>query len=426
MEISNFIDNEYRDFAKYTLYNRAIPSLIDGFKPVQRKAMYCMLSKVGKEKVMSLAGLMIANCQYNHGDSSACGAISKMAQDFVGSNNVPFFNKKGNFGNKFIKEPSAPRYIYVKNNSFFKKVFLDKMLEKRDIDATEPNYFLPIIPIILLNGVEGVAVGFATEILPYNLETIKEYISCCINKKSLPLLKPYYKGYTGNIELEDDKWVMKGKYEIINTTTIHISEIPVQMDREKYLFHLSKLIDKGIISSFSDKSSKNWNITIRLKRKSKVFNDPEKYLRLKQILSENITTIDENNNLKIFKSVEDLLDYFIEFRLEIYTERKEWKINFFQNEIRFMKQKIKFIKYLTKINFKKMSQKEIFDSVKQNLDIPDENIKKCLELSVYNLNQDYINKLLEKINEDEMELKYYKSVTKEQLYKTDLENIKEK
>ena len=423
MEISNFIDNEYKDFAKYTLYNRAIPSLCDGFKPVQRKAFYCMLPKTSKEKVMSLAGLMIANCQYNHGDSSACGAISGMAQDFVGSNNIPYFNKKGNFGNKFIKEPSAPRYIYVKNNPFFKKIFLDKMLEIRDIDASEPNYFLPIIPTILLNGVEGVAVGFATEILPYKLETIKEYISCYIHQKELPMLKPYYNGYSGKIELVDDKWVMFGKYEIINTTTIHISEIPIQMDREKYLSFLSKLMDNGLISSFTDKSSKNWDITIRLKRKSKVFDDPEKYLKLKQILSENLTTIDENNNLKIFQNVYKLIDYFIEFRLGIYTKRKLWKIKFLENDINFLKQKIKFIQYLTTINFKKMTYDDIFHSVKNKLEISDEILKKCLQINAYNLNKNYIDKLKEKIFENQKELKYYQKVTEHELYETDLENI---
>lgn len=422
MEISNFIDKEYKDYAKYTLYNRAIPSLVDGFKPVQRKAMFCMLHKKDKQKVMSLAGSMISD-GYSHGDSSACQAISKMAQDFPGSNNIPYFNKKGNFGNKFIKEPSAPRYIYVKNNPFFKKVFLDKMLEKRDIDETEPKYFLPIIPTILLNGVEGVAVGFATEILPYKLEIIKKYIQQYINQEPIPILKPYYKGYTGKIELEDEKWIMYGKYEVINTTTIHISEIPVQMDREKYLSHLSKLIEKGLISSFTDKSSSKWNITVRLKRKSAVFKDPERYLKLKQILSENITTIDEKNDLKIFKNVYNLLDYFIEFRLKVYTERKLWKIQNITAEIEVISQKIKFIKYLTKINFKKMTYKEIVEIIKSKMDITNDNLKRCMEIKAYNLNVDYIDKLKEKIIEDQKELKYYKNITEKELYQTDLDNL---
>ena len=93
IEISHFIDEEYKNFSKYTLYSRAIPSVIDGFKPVQRKAMFCMVNNTGKEKVMSLAGRMIIH-GYSHGDGPACQAISNMAQDFVGSNNIPYFHKK--------------------------------------------------------------------------------------------------------------------------------------------------------------------------------------------------------------------------------------------------------------------------------------------------------------------------------------------
>lgn len=421
LEISNFIDKEYKNFALYTLYNRAIPSVVDGFKPVQRKAMFCMLNNTGKEKVMSLAGRMILN-GYNHGDGPACQAISHMAQDFPGSNNIPFFLKKGNFGNKFIKEPSAPRYIYVKNNPFFKKVFIDKMLEKNDLDNPEPKYFLPIIPTILLNGVEGVAVGFATKILPYKLEDIKKYILSYINKKSLPKLIPYYKGFKGIIKFENDKWIMTGNYEIVNTTTIRITEIPIFLDREKYLTILGKLIDRDLITSFQDRSSENWDIIIRLKRKSVVFKNPDKYLKLTQVLSENITTLDEHGKLKIFKNVYELMNYFIDFRMSIYSERKKWMIDFLNNENNFMQEKIKFIKKICSINFKKMSYKEIF---KYMLDsgFQKDILKQCMEIKAYNLNITYINKLKEKILENIKKIKFYEEISENELYEMDLKKI---
>ena len=298
------------------------------------------------------------------------------------------------------------------------------MLEKIDIENPEPKYFLPTIPTILLNGVEGVAVGFATKILPYNLEDIKNYIISTFNQnESLPELKPYYRGYTGKISLEGDKWVMHGIFKIINTTTIKITELPIAMDREKYLKVLSKLIDKDLITSFKDKSSSGgWNITIRLKRKSSVFKNPEKHLKLTQILSENITTIDEKGKLKLFKDVYELIDYFINFRMSIYTDRKKWMINFMTEENEFIMEKIKFIKKMCSINFKKMDYVEIVECMTK-IEINKDIIKKCMAIPVYNLNLNYINKMKDKIIENKKDIKFYKKVSEKELYITDLENI---
>ena len=423
IKISDFIDKEYKQFALYTLYHRAIPNVIDGFKPVQRKAFYCMSKLSGKQKVMSLAGNMLVS-GYMHGDMPANSAISKMAQDFVGSNNIPFFGKKGNFGNRFIKEPSAPRYIYVKNSPFYKKIFIDKMLEKYDLDDPEPKYFLPIIPTILLNGVAGVAVGFATKILPYKLEDIKQYILSSIFGGTPPKLKPYFKGYTGKIEFDevDNKWIMHGIYEIVNTTTIKITELPIGLDREKYLKILSGLIEKDQIVSFKDEISDGWEIIIRVKRKSPVMKNPEKYLRLTQILSENLTTIDEHGKLKIFDDVYCLIDYFIKFRMDIYTQRIKWMINSLNIENELISEKIKFIKKMCSINFKKMKYAEIVECMTQ-INIKKDIIKQCMDIRAHNLNVTYIEKLKEKILENKKDIKFYKNTSENELYDIDLKDI---
>jgi DNA gyrase/topoisomerase IV subunit A len=374
--------------------------------------------------ILTDSKIVAHNCDYVHGDGPATSAISKMAQDFVGSNNIPFFGKKGNFGNRFIKEPSAPRYIYVKDNPFYKKIFIDKMLEKYNLDDPEPKYFLPTIPTILLNGVAGVAVGFATKILPYKLEDIKQYISSYIDGGTLPELKPYYKGYAGKIEFDenDKKWVMHGVYEVINTTTIKITELPICMDREKYLKILSGMIERDQIVSFKDESSDGWNIIIRLKRKSPVLKNPEKYLRLTQILSENITTIDENGKLKIFEDVYSLIDYFIKFRMGIYTQRIKWMINSLNIQNELISEKIKFIKKMCSINFKKMKYAEIVECMTQ-INIKKDIIKQCMDIRAHNLNVTYIEKLKEKILENKKDIKFYKNTSEKELYHIDLAEI---
>ena len=192
--IQSIINNELRDYSKYVCYNRAIPHLIDGFKPVQRKAFFLMQKEASKIKVQSLAGNLISKANYNHGDAAASAAISAMGQDFPGSNNIPPFRKKGSFGNKFIKDPSAPRYIYVKKNPVYFNLFTDfeLTLPNNDIESPEPEFYLPIIPTILLNGTEGIAVGFATKIRPYRIEDIIENVKKVLSGTPQVEMCPYY------------------------------------------------------------------------------------------------------------------------------------------------------------------------------------------------------------------------------------------
>ena len=427
--ISSLINKEYKNYSIYVCYHRAIPNLIDGFKPSQRKAFYVMPVSSDFKKVQSVAGKMISDAEYNHGDASASKAISMMAQDFVGANNIPVFEKKGSFGSRFIKTPSAPRYIYVKANKQFYSFFKDHELcpENRDPENPEPEYYLPVIPTILLNGISGIAVGFATEIQPYNLKDIVENIRKKLENRENPDFKfmyPHFKGYEGDITYEDGKFIQYGIYEIVNTTTIKVTEVPTSLDREKYKKHLSGLVDKKLITSYTvNNIGQQWDVTIKLPRASEVFNDPIKHLKLSSVLTENITVINENEEIVVFDNVYQLLNYFVEFRLGIYQQRIDYMLDKIKNEVYLNQAKIKFIIEMNKIEFKKMKRSELKDHF-LNLKFDENHLQKCFEIKTYNLNIDYLYELKARIEELKKEYAWYKQITPEELYKIDLDEIK--
>ncbi|MBT6072286.1 MAG: DNA topoisomerase, partial [Euryarchaeota archaeon] len=160
MNVTQLIDNQYKDYSKYVLYSRAIPHLIDGLKPSQRKILYTALktAKNGRIKTASLSGNTISTANYHHGDASLNEAITKMVQSH--SNNISLLQGEGSFGSRLVPDAAAPRYTYVKMSDNFDKFFADTMVADRAIDPEdpEPAFYLPIIPWVLVNGVKGIAV----------------------------------------------------------------------------------------------------------------------------------------------------------------------------------------------------------------------------------------------------------------------------
>lgn len=423
--ITEFINDEYKSYSKYVLYNRATPSLCDGFKAVQRKIFFLIKDQKDFIKTASLAGNLISRAGYNHGDASAGSAASLMAQSFVGSNNVPLLDSKGSFGNRFINEPSATRYTYVRAAKVISYLFKDYDLcpKNPDPENPEPLFYLPIIPTVLLNGIKGIAVGFACDIPSFNIyDLINESIRI-LSKGFCEDVYPFYRGYKGaTIQDDEGNLVQTGIYRKINEGKIHITEIPVSYDREKYVSFLNTLIDKNLISNFTDNSKEEWDIVVLLPRKSKIWDNPLKYLKLYNNINYNLTCIDENENLKIFSSPKEIIEYFVNFRVKYFEKRRLKRIQEFTDLINFNMDKIKFIKAAMEYDFKNKTKDKIWsDFVK---DFVPENLEKFLKMSISNINKDTIEDLKEKIKEFIEQKKYYKNITKEELYIKDLEELK--
>jgi DNA topoisomerase-2 len=253
--ISQFVNHELINFSIADL-ERSIPNLMDGLKPSQRKVLYgCLKRNLYSEiKVAQLSGYISEHTSYHHGEVSLQGTIINMAQDFTGSNNMNLLEPIGQFGTRLQggKDAGSPRYIFTKLKNITKVIFNDYdsiLLDYLEDDGVsiEPKYYIPIIPMILINGSEGIGTGYSTNIPCYNPKDIINNLKVLIKsdgKDEQKSMIPWYKGFKGNIEKEDShKYITTGVYSRINNTTIEITELPIGKWTQTYKEFLDSIIE---------------------------------------------------------------------------------------------------------------------------------------------------------------------------------------
>jgi DNA topoisomerase-2 len=240
---TDFIDKDLIHFSMADNI-RSIPNLIDGFKPGLRKVLYSAFKRNLKDeiKVSQLAGYVSEHSAYHHGEASLLGTIVGMAQNYVGSNNINLFHPEGQFGTRFQngKDHAAPRYIFTYLEPITRKIFRteDEPLLKwmnYDGDIAEPEYYYPIIPMLFVNGSKGIGTGWSTDTPSFSPKKIIENIRNLILGEEFKEMKPYYRGFKGTItKSSTNKWVSHGCYNIIDSNTVEVTEIPVGTTIESY------------------------------------------------------------------------------------------------------------------------------------------------------------------------------------------------
>ena len=416
MEISEILETQYKPFCHYVIESRAIPKITDGLKPVQRRSLWSG-KKVAKEfaKVAKLAGTTMSN--HPHGNTSIEATISCMAQDFTGANNVCFFEGKGQFG-KRINGPgkgfASARYVAVRlSENFYRMLDQDSdlinMIPNYDETDKEPESFLPLIPTVLLNPCQGIAVGFACNILPRDLDEVKKCQIAYLQGKSIDRKKllPSYKGFTGTIEKGEtpEQYVCTGVFSRRSSNIIEITDLPIGMNREQYVSVLDKLEDADYITSYQDNCKGNFAFTVRLKKP--VDDDEEiiKKFKLRANLNENITLIgfDGQSVIERAKDV-DIIKQFTDWRFGFYLERFKRDLDNTNDELEFKKA---LLLVITKGLFKKFpnqTRKEIISDL-QGHKIADQHINRILGIAIYRFGKDEVVKLREEIKKLEAEKK---------------------
>jgi DNA topoisomerase-2 len=441
-QIDDFFDNELRNYAIYTIENRAIPSAIDGFKPSQRKVAFVAnrVFKSGNEKplkVFQLAGRVASEAFYHHGGGSLESAITAMAQDF--KNSMPIFEGVGQFGSLRSPEAGAPRYVGVKFNENFRLLYKDfDLVDSRheEGEEIEPKFFLPIIPTVLLNGGSGIAVGFATNILNRNPVDLIDVCLASLDGKELPTLNPWIKGFTGAYSTTPDNpksWVVRGRYDVKNTSTVEIHEIPPSFTYEKYEQHLDGLVEKGILHSYDDNSSEQVNYVLKFPRqtlseiiKKKKLDD---VLKMCERETENFTTLDEFGKLKIFESASDIVKYFVEFRSRYYEIRKQKMLSNLRDELLVLDNRARFIKMIIdnelSINGRKKVELEN-DLDKFKFNKRDGSWNYLTSLPVYTLTKEKFDELKQSLEEKREEVNQIEKTQPVEMYRNDLKELKKK
>ena len=432
MRIKQFFDEEFKLFSIYDNV-RSIPKA-DGFKPSQRKIIYGMLKRgenADEIRVETAANHISAVSDYHHGATSLIGTIAKMAQTFAGSNNINLLMPNGQFGSRLDPAPGAGRYIYTELSKSFRQLFKkedDAILEPQYSDGMqiEPKHYLPILPILLINGASGTGTGYATNILCYSPEDLRNNILAVLAKKKPKEVLPFYKGFKGKVYRNEKQTVIEGAYTLVNSTTIKITELPIGTYQDDYKDLLNKLEDEEIIKSYTDNSTEDGFDFEVIVPRTTGYMDHDTIMKTFKLISrdtENYTYWGYDDKIKVANSVQDIINYFVAYRLQKYEDRRLKQIDNLNAELSWANEKLRFIKFYLKNSgdFAKKGKAELHELLTKN---KFNEIEKLLQIRIYSLTKDEIDKLEKEITEIAIAIKELQSITNLDLYVKELKELK--
>eukprot|EP00586_Coscinodiscus_wailesii_P022889 CAMPEP_0172499578 /NCGR_PEP_ID=MMETSP1066-20121228/128235_1 /TAXON_ID=671091 /ORGANISM="Coscinodiscus wailesii, Strain CCMP2513" /LENGTH=1565 /DNA_ID=CAMNT_0013273369 /DNA_START=67 /DNA_END=4764 /DNA_ORIENTATION=+ len=369
---TEFINKELILFSQASLL-RSIPHIYDGFKPSQRKVLYaCFKRKLkGEIKVAQLAGYIGEHAAYHHGEMSLTGTVVGMAQNFCGSNNVNLLTPSGQFGTRRMggQDSASPRYIFTKLEKITRTIFHpddDALLNYLNDDglSIEPEYYMPVVPMVLINGAEGIGTGWSTLVPNYNPRDVIENLRRMIRGEEVEKMLPWYNGFTGEITPKTtigNQFDVKGILNRIDDTTIHITELPVKTWTQNYKEMLEKFIVGGKTSfgralepCITDFKENHTDTTVSftvtaLKETIDKFIEKEKdglYGKFKLISSlsaNNMNLFNEKMRITKYSCAEEILHSFFDARMEYYHKRKDHLLKVMRREERMLTNKARFV-----------------------------------------------------------------------------------
>jgi DNA gyrase/topoisomerase IV subunit A len=438
--LEDFFDTEYRNYALYTISSRAIPHLMDGFKPAQRKIAFAAnkLWKTGNEKflkVFQLGGQAAALSFFHHG--SLDQTIIGMTQTF--KNSMPIFQGDGQFGSLRAQEAGAPRYVGVKFNENFHLLYKDFNLttpQTEDGEEIEPKYFLPIIPTVLLNGGSGIAVGFASNILNrHPMDLIRVVRDVLHTGSSQHPLKPWVDGFSGEVLQGDSErqWRFLGAYTVKGSYQVEVTEIPPGYTYEKYEQHLEGLVEKGVLHSYEDHSSDRARYTLRFPKadlaRLVADNKLDALLNMVETETENLTVLDENGSLRVFGSALAVVQHFVAVRLGYYEKRKVALLESLAESIRVLEARVRFLHDVIsgRMELGKVSREQAVRSLtEQGVHQVDGGYTYLLNMPIVQMTADKIVELENRLVKTRQERVMVEQTTAKDMYFSDLKELEDR
>lgn len=475
-----FIHRELIHFSKYDT-ERSIPNVMDGLKTSQRKILYSAFKRnLTKEiKVAQFGGYVSEHSGYHHGEMSLMKAIVGMAQEFVGSNNLNVLLPNGQFGTRLTggNDSASERYIFTQLNPLTRIVYPEAdlpVLTYMEDDGTpvEPEYYVPILPMILVNGAIGIGTGFSTNVMCYHPMELVKYIRSRIRHEkstedticfdeTYPVLTPYYEGFKGTIShLEGDKYSISGVVEEIGKDKVRITELPVGTWTDNYKHYLETLMNGGLAvynkligrSGKGGRKKKDEKEPPILKEYKDLSTDVEVELvltfmpghleplvkknALMQFLkltttqrTSNLYLFDANQQIKKYKTPNDVIDAYMPTRLDMYHKRKAYQVDALEKLVRLLTNKARFIeeqclppthKNVLVLQRKTIEQVNTVLS-KRGYDKVDYSYKYLTSMPMSSVMEENRQKLLKEKGEKEMEWTALKKKTVCQMWLDELE-----
>ena len=455
VQYEEFINNEMIHFSTYD-NARSIPNMVDGLKTSLRKILFSAFKRNLKAeiKVAQFSGYVSEHSAYHHGEASLNGAIVNMAQNFVGSNNINLLQPNGQFGTRLHggDDSASERYIFTMLNTLTRYIFPeadDAVLSYINDDGTivEPEYYVPIIPFALMNGITGIGTGFSTGIAPYNPKQIIQYLKNRLsNTEETMDFIPYYEGFTGSIKkIAENKYLIKGIYEKLGEDKIRIKELPVGTWTMPYTSFLETLMDGSvdkagnkIAPSIKDFTSLCTEVAVDI---TVVFpkgrlqeleassdangcNGVEKLLKLFTTESTtNMHLFDSNFKLHKYASVEEIIDGFFSVRMDTYGKRKAYLVKDMERKLVRLSNRARYIQENLKgtIDLRRKTAAQVTELLNgMKFATIDDDFKYLIKMPMDSVTQENVESIMKEKETTEMDLEKLKATTLEKMWLDEL------
>jgi len=458
VKYDEFINNELIHFSSYDCA-RSIPNMVDGLKISLRKILYCAFKRklTSEIKVAQFSGYVSEHSSYHHGEASLNGAIVNMAQTYVGSNNINLLMPNGQFGTRLHggDDSASERYIFTQLNPITRHMFPDlddNVLKYINDDGTivEPEYYVPIIPFALINGISGIGTGFSCNITPFNPLDILNYLKNKLVGKSNDSVNfnPYYEGFKGTITKvpdNDKKYLIKGVYEKIDNDTIRITELPIGTWTMPYTSFLETLMDghtdkngKRVPPTIKDFSSLSTEVNvlftvtfprgklndIESTKDDNGINGVEKLLKLTTTVSNtNIHMFNSEGKLRKYNNVPEIIDDYYSIRLSVYDKRKNALIKALEEKLIKLSNKAKYILQTLDgtIDLRRKNNAVVTEMLENmGFDKLEDSYKYLIKMPMDSVTNENVEQIVKEKADTEKELEVLKSTSLEKMWNNEL------
>jgi DNA topoisomerase-2 len=446
-----FFDREMIHFSTYDCA-RSIPNMMDGLKTSQRKVLYSAFKRnMTKEvKVAQFSGYVSEHSAYHHGEASLNGAIVKMAQTFLGSNNLNLLEPNGQFGTRLQggDDAASERYIFTQLNPLARHVFPeadDAVLTYLDDDGlqVEPEYYVPILPFCLVNGVSGIGTGFSTDIPSYSPAVLSRYLQSLLKGEVCQTeFVPYYEGFKGDvIKVTDDKYAIRGKYERVGDDKIRIVELPVGVWTMPYLAYLDELLEGGLDKDgkkvapvLKDVVNLSTEVVVDImvqfpkgklaQMSSEVL---EKLLKMTTTVSTtNMHLFDAERKLHKYGSIVEIIDAFYVTRLSVYHKRKAALVSGMRALLVRLSNRARYILEVLSgvVDLRKKTNQEVVEMLEGfHYDRLEGDYKYLIKMPMDSVTEEHVAKIVQEKADTERELEILLATTVEQIWLRELEQF---
>lgn len=433
LNITEYINKDVAEFSRYNL-EISIPSIMDGFKPSQRKILFTAFKKnvTNPEgiKVAQLGPMVAQLTAYKHGENNLMDTIINLAQDFTGSNNINFLKPIGQFGSRYNNAAASPRYIYTALNEVTRKIFrpeddaILKYIEDEGM-SIEPEYYIPVIPTILVNGALGLGTGWSTKIPMWNVHDIIQYMKNVILHKPLNKINYYYRDFKGEIIPMKNGFISQGVYSV-SGNKIEITEIPLETSGESYKEFLHSLVLSGRLQDVVEKNTEVISFVVTV-LDNKILEDPVKELKLqKTILTSNMHLFDKNGLIKKYNNVYEIINEWMTSRFPWYAIRKRHLISELSGQLDVVSSKYRFLQMIMKdelVVYRRKRDDVIADLQKNGFKMVSDSYDYLLKMPVTSFTEEMLEKLQKEIDDVSGRLEDVKKTSVEQMWLNDLDDV---